>query len=124
MKKIFNLLIVFCVALVCLNTPAVAVEFVEGLEDLPIMAGLEQIQNDNISFGNEQARFVEAYFSGKNLKYKTVAAFYKETLPQLGWAFISQKGNALHFERDMEVLDIVQEKASPLLVRITLKSKD
>ena len=52
------------------------------------------------------------------------ADFYKKTLPQLGWKFVSNKENALHFERDMEVLDIVLEKNKPLLVRVTLKSKD
>ena len=124
MKNFYKLIVMSCIALACFIMPALAVDFVEGMEDLPIMDGMEQIQNDNISFGNEETRFVEAYFSGKGIKFRRVETFYKETLPQLGWGFINKKGNVLHFERDMEILDIAQEKASPLLVRITLKSKD
>ena len=60
----------------------------------------------------------------KKNKFENISDFYKKTLPQLGWKFVSNKENALHFERDMEVLDIVLEKNKPLLVRVTLKSKD
>ena len=53
-----------------------------------------------------------------------VCDFYKNTLPQLGWKFLSHDSAAVHFERETEVLDIVLEKNNPVLVRITLKSKD
>lgn len=101
-----------------------ASEFIEGLDDVPVMQGLKQMQSNNISFGNSEIRFVEAYLSGKKASFSAVVRFYKETLPQLGWHFIGQQGNILHFERDTELLDIAREKKSPLLVRITLKSKD
>ena len=85
---------------------------------------MSQIHSADVSFGNDEMRFNEAYITSKKHSFKFVADFYRNTLPQLGWIFTSQKENALHFERDMEILDIVLEKNKPLLVRITLKSKD
>ena len=37
-----------------------AADFVEGMEDVPLMSGLAQITQDDISFGNEETRLVEA----------------------------------------------------------------
>jgi len=108
----------------CLSFNANAAEFIDGMEDVPLMSNIQQLQSNNISFGNDESRFVEAYITGQNTDFRKISTFYKDTLPQLGWKFKGTKNNVLHFERDKEVLDIAQEKASPLLVRITLKSKD
>ena len=101
-----------------------AQEFIEGFEDIPIMSGLSQMPNDNISFGNDESRLVEAYLSGKKVVFEKVAAFYIETLPQLGWHLTIKNKNNLTFSRDEDILDIVCEQKKPLLVRITLKSKN
>lgn len=108
----------------CFAVTAFAQEFVEGFEDVPVMNNLTQLPNDNLSFGNDESRLVEAYLSGKNTSFSKVAAFYAETLPQLGWKLKKQNSSALYFEREQERLDIVCEQKKPLLVRITLKSKD
>ena len=47
---------------------AIATEFVEGMEDVPLAEGLQQITNDDFSFGNEETRLVEAYVTSKKLK--------------------------------------------------------
>ena len=47
MKKFFTILAV--AALFSFQTEAA---FIEGLEDVPLLKGLEQTQKDNISFGN------------------------------------------------------------------------
>jgi hypothetical protein len=88
------------------------------------MPGMSQLPNDNISFGNDESRFVEAYLSGRKTDFSAVAAFYEETLPQLGWHLTGRESGSLRFERDGERLDIVREKKRPLLIRITLKSKN
>ena len=46
-----------------LTGPAAAAEFVDGIEDVPVMNGMHQVQSNNISFGNDEIRFVEAYLS-------------------------------------------------------------
>lgn len=103
--------------------PADAAKFVEGMEDVPLMDGLSQITQDDISFGNEETRLLEAYVTSRRLKFAAVSQFYRESLPQLGWIYQGNRGNSLLFDRDGETLEIIKESANPLVVRITVKSK-
>ena len=119
-KKLLPALLCFWLA----AADAGGAEVIDGLEDLPAMPGMSQLPNDNISFGNDESRFVEAYLSGRKTDFSAVAAFYEETLPQLGWHLTGRESGSLRFERDGERLDIVREKKRPLLIRITLKSKN
>lgn len=120
MKQLKTLLII----LILTATPAFAGGFIDGMDDIPLMDGMRQIHSSNISFGNDESRFDEAYITSDRITFAKAAAFYKNTLPQLGWKFVGNKEKALHFERDMEILDIALEKNKPVLIRMTLKSKD
>lgn len=104
----------------CFQTQAA---FIEGLEDVPLLKGMVQVQKDNISFGNEESRLVEAYLSSSKMGFSKVEKFYVETLPQLGWTYQGKRDDILTFYRDGEVLDIARESAKPLMVRLTVKSK-
>ncbi len=97
--------------------------FIEGLEDVPIMEGLHQQNSENISFGNEESRLVEATLTGESVKFKKVRDFYKSTLPQMGWIYQGMRGNTLIFEREGEIIEISKESENPLNVRVTVKSK-
>ncbi len=97
--------------------------FVEGMDDVPLYDGLSQITQDDFSFGNEETRLLEAYLTAKKLKFAKVAEFYKESLPQLGWIYQGNRGNDLVFYREGETLEVVREAVSPLIVRITVKTK-
>ena len=97
--------------------------FIEGMEDVPMLEGMNQISQDDISFGNEETRLVEAYFNTSKLKFKNIADFYSESLPQLGWIYQGNRGNDLLFYREGETLEVVKESVSPLIVRITVKTK-
>ena len=119
MKKLFFFL---SLALFTFMTEAFAVSFVDGHEDIPIMDGLSQVENDNVSFGNEESRFVEAYLTGKGFSFEQVERFYMETMPQLGWYFSEKGSKSMIFKRDNEIMEIVLEKSTPMLVRITVKS--
>lgn len=110
------------VLVMCANISNAA-EFIEGLEDIPIMEGLKQTQTDSISFGNEMSRFVEVYLEGEKIKSSEVENFYRSTLPQLGWKYGGKKKKIISFYRDDEQLDIATEKDKPLIIRITLKSR-
>lgn len=98
-------------------------QFVEGMDDVPLPDGLSQITQDDISFGNEETRLLEAYLSSPKMKFNKVAEFYKESLPQLGWIYQGNRGNDLVFYREGENLEVVRESVSPLVVRITVKTK-
>lgn len=100
-----------------------AAQFIEGMDDVPLPEGLNQITQDDISFGNEETRLLEAYLSAKKMKFSKVEDFYKESLPQLGWIYQGNRGNDLVFYREGETLEVVRESVSPLIVRITVKTK-
>lgn len=97
--------------------------FIEGMEDVPLMKGLVQKANDDISFGNAETRFVEATLTSSKVGFKAVEKFYTDTLPQLGWTYQGKRDNMLIFYRDGEAINILQEESRPLKVRITVKSK-
>lgn len=121
MKKIILLLIALFIATATISS-AFAATFIDGMEDIPLMQGLQQVKSENIAFGNEESRFIEVYLSGK-VSFQAVEKFYMNTLPQLGWSFEEKKQESLVFYRDNDMIEIVKEKNKPLLVRITLKSR-
>lgn len=101
-----------------------AAEFINGLEDIPIMNGLEQQHSDAIVFGNEESRLVESILVGKNINFANIEKFYKDTLPQMGWIFQGKDKSTLTFYRDRESLEITRIIKKPLTVRVTVKSKN
>ena len=72
MKKFILSLFILLLAIL----PADAAKFVEGMEDAPLMDGLSQITQDDISFGNEETRLLEAYVTSRRLKFAAVSQFY------------------------------------------------
>jgi hypothetical protein len=104
-----------------------AATFVDGMDDIPMPENMSQITQDDISFGNEETRLLEAYLTVSAGKPKTdfnkIADFYKESLPQLGWIYQGNRGNDLLFYREGETLEVVKENHTPLMVRITVKTK-
>ena len=60
-------------------------EFVEGFEDLPLMPGLANVPEAGVGFDKPAGRIVVAYARGA-VRRGTVVEFYRQTLPQLGWA--------------------------------------
>lgn len=124
MKKHIYKFIIFCaLSILPLSNNVWATTFIEGLEDVPLMDGISQIQKDTISFGNEESRFVEAYLTSSKIGFKAIENFYIKTLPQLGWTYQGKDANTLLFYRENEMLEIVKESAKPLEVRITVKNK-
>ncbi len=90
--------------------------FVGGLEDLPLMDGLAEDRAAGLVFDKPDGRLVDAYAAGP-VTPDAVAAFYRETLPELGWRVIGP----LTFEREGERLTIETEAlAGEVLVRFHL----
>ncbi len=130
MKKYLWILVFGCGMCLLANRSNAA--FIEGMEDVPMPEYMGQITQDDISFGNEETRLIEAYLTPKRIENKKLSAlkqfqkigdFYKESLPQLGWIYQGNRGNDLLFYREGETLEVVKENNSPLLVRITIKTK-
>lgn len=123
MMRFFKYIFTLLLGVFILTSNTLATSFIEGLEDVPVMKGLSPMPKDNISFGNEESRFVETYLTGSKVGFKAVEKFYVETLPQLGWAYQGKRENTLIFYRETETIEIVPEQKKPLIVRITVKNK-
>ncbi len=106
------------------NIQPVESAFVEGVEDIPLADGLSQIENGTLSFGNEEIRFVEVFCKALNTSFEKIAIFYSETLPQMGWEIEEKTKNRIIFEREGEFLEIVTETSDPLIIRLTVKSRN
>lgn len=81
------------------NHSALAQDFLPGFEDVPVMNGLQVIDDAGIEFDAPSGRIAEAYAAGK-ISHEAVLAFYRTTLLQLGWREI----DTASFEREGETL--------------------
>lgn len=110
--------LVLCLALTLAVLPLAWAQarFVSGTEDLPLMAGLNEIEAAGLVFDTPAGRLVEVRAEGA-LTASAVRAFYAETLPQLGWRSLEGGGYA----REGEILTIeITEGNGGLAVRFAL----
>jgi hypothetical protein len=89
--------------------------FVPGIEDLPLMPGLQPVEPASTYFDSPAGRIVIAYAGGA-LERPAILSFYASTLPQLGWTRLDDAD----YRRDGESLRIEVGDARPPLVRFTL----
>ncbi len=95
---------------------AAQADFLRGFADLPLMPGLEEQADATVSFDSPYGRIAEAVAAGAVTR-ADVLAFYRETLPALGWR---QTGDA-RFRREDEVLELrFAQEARRLVVRFSL----
>ncbi|MFQ6017982.1 MAG: hypothetical protein ACE5KF_07280 [Kiloniellaceae bacterium] len=91
--------------------------YVAGIQDLPLMPGLAEVPEAGVVFDKPSGRIVEAYAEGA-LSRAAVTAFYRKTLPQLGW----RARGATAFSREGEQLELVILGGDgDLIVRFTLQ---
>lgn len=113
-----NLYRFLALALLLATPPAFAAgQFVTGVDDLPLMTGLSLVESGHVEFDSPGGRIVTTYAKG-SAERAVVAAFYAQTLPQLGWQPI---GDSLYL-RETETLRIdYDESQQPgLTVRFSL----
>lgn len=95
--------------------------FIEGMEDVPVAPNFVQAQADTISFGGVDSHFLEAVLVAQDESSpESYRVYYKETMPQLGWTLAEDKELKLVFHRGEETLEITQEYAKPLTLRINV----
>jgi hypothetical protein len=87
-------LTLFCLAPVLAGHPvfatteqvsAAGTAYVPGTEDVPLMPGLTAQGDGPLIFDKPQGRIVEATATGA-VKREAVLAFYRSSLPELGWS--------------------------------------
>jgi hypothetical protein len=77
-------------------------QFLSAIDDLPLMAGLEEVDGGMMVFDSASGRLVEVLTTGYVGK-GDVLRYYSETLPQLGWletgpGQFSREGEMLRLE--------------------------
>ena len=107
-------------ALLSSGASAADPEFLTAVQDLPLAPGLLENTESGLAFDKPEGRIVEAFALG-DAKLDDVAAFYRATLPALGWKPLVGNGAASRWTRGGEVLsvDIVQPD-NPLVVRFAI----
>lgn len=105
------------VALLLFAAPAVAQDgFFSDVPDLPLMQGLEEVPEQSIVFDKPEGRIVETFAVG-TVTQDAVIAFYRETLPQLGW---TAQGPATYHRGDEQLVLAFTPAREGLIVRFTL----
>ena len=94
-----------------------AEKFITGFSDLPIMPGMQELPDANISFYTASGRIVEA-FAKTEQNVEKILSFYKSVLPQLGWKV---KRDTM-FVRDTETLNLdLRKDGDSVIVQFSLK---
>jgi len=97
-------------------TRAQVQSYIAEVEDLPLMPGLSEIEGAGVVFDKPDGRIVEAFAQGEVARNE-VLAFYRKTLPQLGWRAQGDAG----FQRESETLSLdFLDGGGALIVRFTL----
>ena len=90
-------------------SPALAEDrFVAGIDDLPLMTGLSPLAGQSVVFDAPSGRVVESWARGAVTR-AAVLAFYRSTLPQLGWTAAAPD----LFRRDGETLRLEFPPGAP-----------
>lgn len=75
--------------------------FFRSADDLPLMAGLQEREDDSVLFDQPDGRVVDVLaWAPPSLTAARIAGFYRETLPQLGWRMTDEN----HYVREGEKL--------------------
>lgn len=120
MAHAHRLLLGLLLALWLSGLGAVAAEFVPGVDDLPLMPGLEAVAEASTSFETPSGRIIGAEARGKGVSEAEVRRFYAGTLPSLGWRAMSDR----RYERAGERLTIdVTQARGMLTVRFDIRPR-
>lgn len=99
---------------------AAAAEFVPGVDDLPLMPGLEANAAASTAFETPTGRIVEAEAQGRGVSEAEVRRFYAGTLPALGWKRVDDR----HYERAGERLSLgFAQRQGQLVVRFDIRPR-
>ena len=74
-------------------------DFVQGSEDIPLLLGMEKIQDEGLGFDSPSGSIMSSSYDS-NLKISKISKFYQKTLPQMGWTLDKKSSDALKFSRE------------------------
>lgn len=97
-------------------------DFVQGSEDVPLIVGMEKINDDSLGFDSLSGSIMASSYKTK-IDAEKIKNFYLKNLPQMGWKVSGGKKIKLVFSRDKEKLEIeIKSKAGESLVHFFISS--
>ena len=82
--------------------------YLSAARDIPLAPGLEETIDGSLAFDKPQGRIIRvtARDAQNDVVSQDVLAFYRQALPNLGWAETAARDAALTFNRESEMLRI------------------
>ncbi|MFZ9470547.1 MAG: hypothetical protein ACO26G_05830 [Rickettsiales bacterium] len=80
-------------------------KFINGTQDIPLVNGLEIINDHNLEFDSLSGSFSSSTYQS-NYDIEKIKNFYELNLPKLGWQVSKSVNNSSVFTRDNEKLEI------------------
>jgi hypothetical protein len=93
------------------NPPLAQTQYFNYLHDVPVMRGLENLDDEAFSFDKPEGRIVTQIARTDRLDQKQVMAFYQSALPPLGWRKVREN----EYRRSGERLTLSFEKHDGVL---------
>ncbi len=83
----------------------VSQEFVQGSEDIPLLAGMEKVEDEGLGFDTSAGSIIATNYKSE-IDLEKVQKFYVKTMPQLGWNIDQKTIGKVIFSRENENLEI------------------
>jgi hypothetical protein len=97
-------------------------DFVQGSEDIPLLVGMEKINDDSLGFDSSSGSIMASSYRTKT-DVEKIKNFYIKTLPQMGWKLVENEKTKLSFRRDKEKLEIeIKDQIGKNLVHFFISS--
>ncbi len=91
--------------------------FFSMLQDIPLMSGLDELEDQTVSFDKPEGRIIESKALMQGITKDQVLYFYQITLPQFGWGKVAEN----QFFRNGEFLEIdFEEELVKIMIKPTL----
>lgn len=102
-----------------------SVVFMQTMEDVPLMPGLRELADEAVVFDQPEGRIVEVTAIADGMVNgagtATIAGFYAQTLPQLGWK--ADGANVWVREKERLSLQFGSATGGPQLVRFMVQPR-
>lgn len=95
-------------------------QYLVAVADLPLPPGLVEDVDAGVTFDKPEGRIVEAVARGA-VSQTDVVAFYRASLPGLGWRQLADSATGLRWQRGGEILSVdIVDDGNPLVVRFSI----
>lgn len=104
--------VAFILVIVTFPFRASAETFFVSLDDVPLMEGFTELEDDVMSFDNPAGRIIEVQAVSDYINASSTMSFYQKVLPQFGWASVGKN----IYEREGEKLLLKVENGNEYIV--------